>query len=167
MFDRVYTAPFVCFLCLLLQSVSAPAQDDGFGRFFTTPKQREHLDQVRMKNPEQETVVVFNDNDKPQDKSKDNIVSVGSIRLKGLVYRNNKKSTAWINDGNTYEGNLELQYFDVSEGDIDSDQVRMGVTGSQPGIKLRVGQTYDPDTDKISDITDAGHGAEKPPAPAR
>ena len=102
-----------------------------------------------------------------QDKTKENTVSMGSIRLKGLVYRGNKKSTAWINDGNTYEGNLELQYFDVTEGDIDRDQVRMGVTGNQPGIKLRVGQTYDPDTDKISDITDAGHGAEKPPAPAR
>lgn len=166
MFNFLNVALLFAFALLLLQSPYLSAQEE-FGRFFTTPKQREHLDQMRMKNPEQETVVVFKDNDGQQDKTKENTVSMGSIRLKGLVYRGNKKSTAWINDGNTYEGNLELQYFDVTEGDIDRDQVRMGVTGNQPGIKLRVGQTYDPDTDKISDITDAGHGAEKPPAPAR
>ena len=163
MFNFSYITLIAMFAGLLLQAPVLMGAED-FGRFFTTPKQREALDQVRSKKPEEETIVVVDDDiEKKTDRVKPE--SAGSIRLKGLVYRGNKKSTAWINDGNTYEGNLESQYFEITEGDISEEQVRMGISGDESGVKLRVGQTYDPDTGSISDVT-AGAGIGKSPPAA-
>ena len=41
----------------------------------------------------------------------------------------------------------------------------MGISGDESGVKLRVGQTYDPDTGSISDVT-AGAGIGKSPPAA-
>ena len=39
---------------------------------------------------------------------------IGGITVNGLVYRKGGKSTAWINNANTFEGNLGNQYIQVN-----------------------------------------------------
>jgi len=127
------------------------ASAEQFGRFFTTAKQRQHLEELRKERPEtiieiDETEIFF------EEQSEVETVPLNAITVKGLVYRKGGKSTAWINDSNSYEGDLASQYTQVRRGNIHSDKVIIGLPDNSPDIKLKVGQTYEPGTDQFNDI---------------
>jgi hypothetical protein len=138
---------------ILLASATAAYAGDGFGRFFTTPAEREYLDQLRDKKMNQQPVVnvpkiELAKKKKPVEKS----VSVDAIKLKGLVYRKDGKSTAWINEGNSYQGDIGSQYTRVKSGKIKPDHVSIDFSGSDSEIKLRVGQSYLPAKKAVRDV---------------
>lgn len=68
-----------------------------------------------------------------------------AITLKGLVHRSDGKNTAWINDSNTFEGDLESQYIQVPDNKIKPDQVTIIMPDDSTNIELKVGEAFTPE----------------------
>ena len=139
---------------LLLPAPGVMAQD-SFGRFFTTPKQREQLDQKRFKEPGQELVVEVDETGFMEEKEQEDPVSVGSVQLKGLVYRGDGKSTAWTNKGPSYEGNISDQYLEIRPENINPDKVVIEIPTSDIQVELKAGETYSPESGQVEKDTAA------------
>ena len=127
------------------------ADPQSFGRFFTTAKQRRHLDELRKIEPEQrvkieeQTLIIEEDIEVVEE------VPADTLTVRGLVYRSDGKSTAWINNSNTFEGDASSQYMNVDN--IDSDKVEIKIPLANTAVKLSVGQTYDPISKDVRDIS--------------
>jgi len=134
----------------LNQAQSQP-QSQEFGRFFTSPEQRVRLDNLRSGRPEVVIKITEQDlvDEQPQTPAGP---PQDALTVKGVVRRHGGASTAWINDSNTYEGDLASQYITVDENDIHDNRVLLKITGSGEDIEVKVGETYDPDSDHIVDI---------------
>ncbi len=132
----------------IIQNVHA----DELGRLFTTKAEREMLDNLRYatNNELEPIVVVIEEPEEPEEIKPE----IGGITVNGLVYRKGGKSTAWINNANTFEGNLGNQYIQVNADDIDPESVQIQIPESVADITLKVGETYDATTDKVSDLTE-------------
>lgn len=153
---------------LLCNAATATAQAE-FGRFYTTPKQRQQLDEARNKRPQAEIIVEVNPQFQESAIEDEEVTtSSGSISLDGLVYRSDGKNTAWINRGSTNEGNIESQFTNVDERDVRSNHVNITLPGSGD-IQLKVGQQYDVNTRQVQEMkTDpAVRGAETDPGATR
>jgi len=144
---------------LLLLCAAASRADEKFGRFFTTPAQREYMDQLRQRQAEQKSDVKLPETRPEADrKMPPPPIPVDKVQLKGLVYRKDGKSTAWINGGNSYEGSLGSQYTNIDS--IGPGKVTLDVSGSNKKIKLRVGQSYLPDSNKVLDVISGQNAGE-------
>lgn len=129
------------------------AEAEDFGRFFTTPMQRQYLDQLKTReNP----VVVKIDGDLNvgEKKPKQKEVVKDTLTVKGLVYRKHGKSAAWLNDSNTYEGDLAWEYAGVKEDKITPSKVEVRVGDTSKELNMKVGEKYEPATESIKDIID-------------
>ena len=136
-------------LTLCMSSMNAFA--DELGRLFTTPQERAALEKLRHQEPVKEikTEITFEEPEVEEVKP-----DIGGITVDGLVYRKNGKSTAWINNSNTYEGDFSNQYLRINTGNIEPGNVQVEIPGSVNNIKLKVGQTYDPNAEKVTDLTE-------------
>ena len=123
---------------------------EEFGRFFTTPMQRQYLDQLKNRPPE--IRIEIDDDDIEVDVVDEAEIVRDSVTLKGLVYRSNGKSVAWINDSNTYEGDTASGYIDIPEGKISPSQVTIKMQGQEMEVGLKVGQQYEPKTDNVEEV---------------
>ncbi|MDZ7734839.1 MAG: hypothetical protein U5P41_00780 [Gammaproteobacteria bacterium] len=104
---------------------------DDFGRLFTTPEQRRALDAVRY---QKETVQVEIPDEQEMAGGEDTAREpVAPIRLRGLVYRKDGRSAAWINDASTLKGDLSLEDIQV---DI---RKTYPVTGYRSGCPWKTG----------------------------
>ena len=138
-------------MVLIILGLSPVSQaEEVFGRFYTTPKQREQLDEARRTQPEQIKLTVP-EQEIPE--SNDGVVqpSTSSIMLDGIVYRSDGKNTAWINRNSTNEGNVETQYTRVEEKDVGSNNVTIQLPGSGDRVPMKVGQEYDVNSKQIRD----------------
>lgn len=136
---------------------------DQFGRLFTTPAQREHLDELRKIEPEQrvtveEQTLVIDDVEETEE------VSVDALTVRGLVHRSDGNSTAWINNSNTFEGGVASQYIII--GDIGSDKVEITIPTANKAVKLNVGETFDPVSESIKDLAEKPATTVTDPRPA-
>ena len=146
-------------LLLGLQSGLPVHGAENFGRLFTSPAQRTRLDTLRQTGPE--IVVEISDAELGvSDTVQEQAAPRNAITLKGVVYRGGGASTAWVNDSNTYEGNIAAQDIQVPETRIGKDHVEMNITGNQSVIRLRVGETYDPAQAAIINETHIPVGSE-------
>jgi len=136
-------------------AVRAASPDDEFGRFFTTPKQRERLDELR--DTASDVVINVNEDELKFD---DDVKTVkqqhDELTLRGVVSRTDGKNTAWINDSNSYEGDVAADITKVEEHDINSDGVEVKLPGDKKKIHLKVGEAYDTSAGKTDDIIPAG-----------
>ncbi len=152
------STPSILFVCsFVLSGISyAQAASDGFGRLFTTPEERRNLQILRYSAPEIEEVIeiivevdeVAEDKTEPRD--------IDGITLNGIVYRKGGKSTAWLNGSNSYEGSLTSEYFRINTSDINGKTVSVTVPEASLEFDLKVGQTYEPNYDRLLDIVDDG-----------
>jgi len=120
---------------------------DDLGRLFTTPQQRETLEKLRhQKLAEVITVpeITFEEPEVEEEKP-----IIGGITVNGLVYRKGGKSTAWINSENTFEGNFGNEYILIDTQNIKPDDVEIVIPVNEKKVKLKTGDTYDPETDQI------------------
>lgn len=149
--------------CLLLAALAgtpgmAHGADD-LGRLFTTPRERAQLDEARRTAPENAlpAPVVM-----PQTRTGQTTVNVdNSLTVRGLVKRNAGRSTAWVNDSNSYEGDLSSGYRQVDRSGIAGDEVTLTLPDGESSVKMKVGQTFDPASARIHDL-----GTEPDPASA-
>ena len=134
---------FVFVICVFLfNTVSA----DNLGRIFTTANERQKLEKVRLKKDEPVKVEVkVEEITLPEDTVVNKEVIIrDAITLKGLVHREGGKSVAWINDSNTFEGNLDLEYIDVPKNKIKPDEVTVVMPDDSTQVELKVGEVFIP-----------------------
>ncbi|MBL1141977.1 MAG: hypothetical protein HND53_08110 [Proteobacteria bacterium] len=142
--------------CLLINSAFA----DSLGRLYTSAVERQKLEKIRLikevpKKVEIKKVQII---DEPIVYKKE-IVIRDAVTLKGLVHRSDGKSTAWVNDSNTFEGDLESQFIQVPDNKIKSDQVTIIMPDDSTHVELRVGEAFTPEPieKNIVDTVDSGN----------
>ena len=143
-------AVLAMFLSVALLLGDVALAEPKFGRFFTTPAQRERIDENRNKDPEQRVVIQQEEVFVVDDIEEEEEVSVDALTVRGLVYRKGEKSTAWINDNNTFEGGISSQ--NITVGEIDDSKVEIRIPSADKKVELKVGKTYDPMAEKSNDI---------------
>ena len=130
-----------------------PVAADPLGRLFTTPQQRQKLDELRRAetdNPE----IQQGPSNLPQDAPAQVDAPVNPITVRGLVTRKGGRSMAFLNESNTYEGDLASEYIRVRSGDIEGEEIRIYTPYGDDAVALKVGQTLEPSTGRIIDLTD-------------
>lgn len=140
---------------LLADAIGPAYPDDDFGRFFTTPKQRERLNELR--NSSADVVVNVNaDELKINEDDKKVEQQHNEITLKGIVYRSDGKNTAWVNNSNSFEGDVASDVTGVDEHEISPGGVEMELPGKKRKVRLKVGEAYDSTEGKTNDIIPEG-----------
>jgi hypothetical protein len=140
--------PVLLLMPLILSIPEAFAADD-LGRLFTTPQQRNTLEKLRHQEPVVEIKVPEITFEEPAVEAEENKPVIGGITVNGLVYRKSGKSTAWINSANTYEGNFGNQYIQIDAYNIKPEDVEILIPINQATVKLKAGETYDPEMDEV------------------
>jgi hypothetical protein len=123
-----------------------------FGRLYTTPKQREQLDELRNRAPQEAITIDIAESTDTVDPTDSEVITSQSITLDGIVYRSDGKNTAWVNRSSTNEGNLETQFRKVDEKDVRSNQVKITLPDNQTQVDLKVGQQYDVNSREVRDM---------------
>jgi hypothetical protein len=137
--------------CLCLCS-NALGEND-FGRFYTSPRQRLQLDELRSQRPQDDIEInVQTENFEDPDIVEETVNLVDSITVNGLVYRSDGKNTAWINSNSTIEGSIVNQYTRVNEQDVHANKVEITLPDNKSRIELKVGQQYDVHTQQVYDV---------------
>jgi len=144
------------FALVFVCGFSTQSNAQQFGRFFTTPEERKHLEQLKRKKPAQVNVVDADDFTPAEDTETVAVEPppVNRVTLKGLVYRKDGARTAWVNDSNTYEGDPVIAYMKLEEGDILHNNVTLELPVGGAPVKLKVGQSYDPQSGAVSGMMD-------------
>lgn len=149
---RIPVRAIPCLLLLLLSLLvsGVSVASDEFGRFFTTPAQRETLEELRAIEPEQRIKIEEEELVDLEETEDEEEFPVDALTVRGLVYRQGGKSTAWINNSNTFEGGLSSQYINV--GNIENNKVEIKIPSAEKNVKLNVGQTFDPVSENYQDV---------------
>ena len=152
------TLPSALTILFLLQGIYADCvYADELGRLFTTPAERKMLNEIRYAPPEPvaEPVVVekpIEEIMEPEVVEEEPPVLTDTIQVKGMVYRKNGRNTAWINDSNTFEGDLESQFIKVRPDEIGRDEVQIIMPDNTTQIELKAGQSYEPVEGRVIDL---------------
>lgn len=136
---------------LLVGGIISVTAAEDFGRFFTTPMQRQYLDQLKTRGAPL-VIKVDDDLNIGEKKTEQKEVVNDALTIKGLVYRKDGKSMAWLNDSNTYEGDVAWEYAGVKEDKITPSSVQIRVGNKKEDISMKVGEKYEPATENVKDI---------------
>ncbi|MBI1732983.1 MAG: hypothetical protein HYR49_09485 [Gammaproteobacteria bacterium] len=145
------TAPETGFQGLLIVVLAAlgpgASAADDLGRLFTTSGERAQLDQVREE-------VVPRPAATPAAPAKQDAppVSGNPLTLRGVVDRAAGRSTAWVNDSNTYQGDAGAAHRQVETSGISGNRAAVRLPDREAPVPMKVGQTYDPASARIRDL---------------
>jgi len=132
-------------LMLLLCAHVDLAYADDFGRFMTTATERQQLDKLRDADPGR----LVDAEASARQRNALAEVAPSVVTVRGLVYRGQGKSTAWINSSKTYEGDAAPSPASLSRVSVQADKISIA-----DRIELKVGQTFDLETGQLQDLTD-------------
>ena len=123
---------------------------DDLGRLFFTPEERMELDKMRKQSNEPKPIqdIVLDIDTKPEPEPEQAAPDIGSITVNGLVYRKGGRSTAWVNNANSYEGDLANRYIRIDTDNIKPEDVEIIIPASDRKLKLKVGEFYEPESGK-------------------
>lgn len=137
---------------LLVSSImtvdSIYAQSYGFGRLFTSPAERQHLEALRksamkpITQQQQKKAVAADD------------FGSDKITFNGVVYRAGK-STIWLNGVNIYASERDehtTKYFQLDQHNINSDKASIFIP--EINTELKVGQSYLIEDSSRSDLVE-------------
>ncbi len=139
------TARSAMLLVVTLFSVGAAA--DPLGRLFTTPEERAQLQQLRTAPP-----VVAKPAPPPAPVAVQTPPEVPPVTVNGVVVRSRGESTAWVNGKNTYDGDLSADHVTVDTQDLRGARITVQTPDHLPDVGLKPGQTYHPETGRITDL---------------
>lgn len=128
------------FVALLIAGTNVSA-DDGFGRLFTTSKQRALLDKIRSQPG-------YNSTRKSKPLTKKNPAN-RNLNINGVVIRDDGKNTVWINGKSNLTTSKPQAGVKIYQNKINSDSVTLGLSGRKKNITLKPGQTVDSRTGKV------------------
>ncbi len=125
--------PLISLILMLMcfaASASATAAEE-LGRLFLTPQQRQDLDRRRATNRTEEEA--------PQ-------IREGPLTLDGQVQRSSGRTTTWINGTPQYD----------SYSSRDPARITVTPNEGEPGVRLKIGQTYDRASGQVRDKLGGG-----------
>ena len=150
-----YKMAYMLAALLLTQLPAHTYAADGLGRLFTSNQDRARLDLIREQEivveEETEQPIEVDEFLEPELEVQEEVIK-DTVTIKGLVQRSDGKNSAWINDSNTFEGDLETLYIEVKQEAIDNDKVKVTMPDKATEIDLKVGQGYDPNNGTVLDI---------------
>ena len=129
------------------------AAEDDFGRLFSSSAERKKLDILRQN---QKLIIPNPQKSVPLEPTAD--VLPEPITLQGYVKRSDGSTTLWVNNKAVQEnsiqddveiGRLSKQKNSAKNGS-DSLSVRVSSTGKN--VRLKAGQVYEPETDRIVEL---------------
>jgi hypothetical protein len=131
----------------LLISATAIAADD-FGRLFTTPTERASLDHLRKTTPLPSIT-----QNQPKETAEQAVpVMPSAVSVEGYVKRGDgKKGTVWVN-GAPVQENSSTSEVQVGKMQRGSNQIPIKLQAGGKSLNLKAGQTYDPETNSVSEI---------------
>lgn len=133
--------PFI-FLLWLIPASGFAAEDDHFGRLFTTPEQRSEMDALRYAEepePRQEVLIPEPENVEPE-------TALSPIRLRGIIRRGDSEPVYWINDSNSMQADFLQENITVMPGQSGNEGVKIRLPDATI-VPLNVGESYIPATD--------------------
>lgn len=135
----------------LVLGVSVPAMAvaaDDFGRLFTTPAERANLDHLRKIAPLPSIT-----QNQPKDATEQVATVIpSSVSVEGYVKRGDgKKGTVWVN-GTPVQENSSTSEVQVGKLRRGSNQVPIKLQAGGKSLTLKAGQTYDPETNSVSEV---------------
>lgn len=135
----------ILFLLLVTNMISVNA--DNLGRIFSSAEDRQKLEQIRLQKEKPKKIEVVEEILLPEEPAQieTEIINRNEITLKGIVHRGDGKSTAWINDSNTFEGDLDSQYIQIPNDKIDSEKVTVIMPDDSTEVDLKVGEAFVPE----------------------
>ncbi len=146
-----------CFL-LSFESlfISMPLFADSLGQLFTNEQERKRLDYIRNQKDviEKPAIVPANIDSLLEPKVEETVIIKDAIKIKGIVKRGDGKNSAWVNDSNTYEGDLDTLYINVSPEGIGSDKVIIKMPDNETEVEIKVGESYDPNNSRLVEAED-------------
>ena len=154
--NKTAVQPLLLILSALFITNSGGVYADELGRLFTTPSERRMLEEMRHAKPVEPVVepeivgIQIEEIIEPEEEKIPLLTD--TVSVKGMVYRKNGKNTAWINDSNTFEGDLESQYIKVKPEGISKENVQIIMPDNTTRIELKVGQSYQPTEERIIDL---------------
>lgn len=142
---EIFFTPWCCIAVLALQSGLVNAAE--LGRLFTTPSERQHLDQMRssgglMSIPDISATLP------PAD---------APVRFNGYVKRSSGRSDAWING--QHAGSDQALGRRLGTGNT----IRVHVPDSSRTVRIKAGQVMDPFTGRVREAYEA-HTPDSAPA---
>jgi hypothetical protein len=133
-------------ICLLVTASSVFAAED-FGRLFTTPSERASLDHLRKTTRLPTNIPV----DQPVGERAAPVMPP-SVSVQGYVKRSDgKKGTVWLNGEPVQEG-TDLGDMKVGKMRSNGNQVPIQLQAGGKNLNLKAGQSYDPETNSVSEI---------------
>ena len=136
------------------------ADGQQFGRLFTTPEQRQRLQERREEHRRNR---VSGNGAEPDGRETPAGSGAGAqqtgpsgappvITFKGLVYRKDGAGMAWIE---AQEGSAALDYRQLQSGETPAEDFAISVPVSGKSVKLKPGQSYHPQSGAVTDLGDA------------
>lgn len=112
------------------------------------------LEQIRNTPPEPEIEKIVEIHEIEEIQINAPLITIENITVSGLVYRKDGKSTAWVNQGNSFDMNYNTQSYHINNDDISPDNVVISINEIDKEIDLKVGETYEPNIDEVRDVLD-------------
>ncbi len=131
---------------LFVFTFSSLAFADNLGRLFTSVSDRQKLERVKLKKDEPKKVVaeeVIIPEEAIQIETE--IIKRNEVALKGIVHRSDGKNTAWINESNTFEGDLDSQYIQIPNDKIETEKVTVIMPDDSTHFDLKVVESFVPE----------------------
>ena len=133
----------VMFLSLCMVNVVYAEGFEGLGRLFTSNEQRQAMQHLRELGV-QEKPEIIEVTDKPPPKIS------GSVHVKGIVYREDGRHVAWINEGSTLEEDWHPPA-SIKLEQIGTDYVEITIPKEGVEQRIKVGETLNYQHDKSLD----------------
>ncbi|MEX2480819.1 MAG: hypothetical protein WD928_08160 [Gammaproteobacteria bacterium] len=135
-------------------AASTPAVE--LGRLFLSPAERDALDRARytaVAAEDEGAAGATADNRLEDFESDSSTVELDEtiVTVDGYVERSDGPATVWINGTDSYQGNLAEQGVDVRGLRLEHSRVHLPRPGDAPPLLLKPGQSYDPQTTRITD----------------
>jgi hypothetical protein len=143
-------------------SAPAPAAELG-GRLFTTPQQRQKLDELRAQAARTGSPEMAEEQAEIAETAAAAPPPPG-FHVNGVVARRQGPDTAWINDVSSVEMDSAAQVLKAEVIEPDVGAVRLTMPDQDQGRTVRVGETLEPQQETIVDLIDP---YSNPAAPAR
>jgi hypothetical protein len=135
------------------------------GRLFFTPTERASLDIIRQNSKAPDKVIKAEETAIESDIEIEAVAKPAPVTLNGYVSRSDGKNTVWVNNRTATEKSV-VGNINVGKLQTTTRQVQISLSGSGKAVKLKPGQIYDPNSDKIfnymKDVPEQGSSEETP-----
>ena len=138
---------------ILVLWLVAGAVSADVGRLFFSPGKRAMLEQMRQSDAHElvEVPIEVDPAIDLQPLATEPEELKPAITINGYVRRSNGRTTIWINQENSYDGDLSASQIESDTAHMHGTKVHVTPLGDDTRVRLKAGQSYDPNAAQITD----------------